>query len=410
MKKNNKTVSGNRRPKRYGSNSESGIVLVMCVVMIGALCFIAGTTFVTLRPEIKGARYFRNERRAFYNAEAGVQYLVDSISRDLSAGALALTGEVESVSYTAPTGYEFDTITEITPLADAVTYTAVVTGRHMNSRAIIEVGFQRPLLLASGAFGNVDLQLQPNIELYSYDSRVTSSPTAANSTGKANAGSNKNITVRPGVVLDGVFVLGEDEFGYPASPISGYENQSIGRIDPDPLGADAGALDDAATYYSDPVHNDNSSVGITNNLLSIGSGETVTLTGGHYYFEDIAISSGGTLNIDGSTVDPIVIFLNGPMESKPNSAIITSTGAPTELFIFSTSNQDVKLYPNNNFEGMIYAPEAYLDIHPNNTARGVFFAKDLLILPGAESFIDTATLGTFRAPYVEIVQWRHVID
>lgn len=405
------------RPERGEGSSESGVVLIVCVAMIAVLSFIAGTTLSTLRPEIEGAGNYRDARKAFYNAEAGAQYGIDSISRDLAAGTLALTEEVETVSYSAPSGYDFDTITSLHRLADMSSYSMTVTGRCKRARAVIEVSFQRPAVFSAGVFGDELLRLQPHIELYSYDSRITISPTVASSTGDANVGSNGNIIVRPGVVLDGVFMLGEDEFGMSPSPISGYENQFVGPIPDDPLGVNTGMLSKTFAYYSDPANNDNATTvdaggggGIVDNVLYLGPNESTTIAGGQYYLESICIGPDSSLELDATADDPVVFYLSGEADFMPQSSIVVSSGKPTAFYLFSNSSENIKLYPQNDFMGMIYAPEAYVDLQPHNTARGVFFAKKLVVLPWAESFLDTALLSKFRAPYVEIFQWRHVIE
>lgn len=354
------------------------------------------------------------------------------------------TNDIENIYYSAPDGYEFDTITQLRRMADNRSYMFAVTGRCQKARAVIKVAVRRPRILLAGMYGNEELLLQPHGEIYSYDSSVTTDPAPANSTGEANAGSNNNILLRPGVVLDGVLLLGEDEFGFSPAPIAGYANQKVGRMDPDPLGADTGMLAEAFAYYSDPDHNDNATVGgtdddgddgpgggppgdgppgkdkdkggnggggaITENILNLGPNESIEIAGGHYYLERLYVGPNSTLNLTGNSSDPVVFFLTGEVDIKPNSEVVTASGKPTDFLLFSNSDDDIKLFPNGDFEGLIYAPYADINLQPNSAVRGLVFGNNLTLNPGSESFIDTCLLDVLTAPYVEVTQWRHVVN
>lgn len=387
-----------------------GVVLIVCALLIVAITFIAGTTAQTLRPEIRGARYYRNERRAFYNADAGVQYVIDRISEDIKNGAIDMELDVISVNYTAPEGYFFEPVTEIRRMPDEESFVFRVTADVDGARSSIEAAVQRGTILKQGAFGNALMQLQPNIEFYSYDSSVTTTPATADSTGEASSGSNEEIVVRPNVVLDGIFLLGKSPEGNRPDEVDGYENKLVDRMNPDPLGMEDGMLASAMEFYSDPANNDNESVGIEDNSINLGSHSSITLPGGRYYLENLSTGPHTEIIADGTFEDPVIIFSGGNIDIGSGCNITTSSGRPTDLLIFSSSSENIKINPNGNFHGLVYAPLAELEFQPNNALYGVFFANELTVRPGSASFFDTSLLSRLHAPYVELRQWRHLIE
>jgi len=387
----------------------SGMILFLLLMLLGLLALLAASLLRVVLPEVKGAHYSYREHRAFYNAEAGVQFICQSISQDLQAGTLQMSSPVEAVNYTAPAGYDFDPVTELLALPDNDAYAFVVTGRHENARVPIEVSVTRPRLMrAIGVFGDDKLSLQPKVEIYSYRSSVMLNPDAADSTGEANAGSNSEITIRPGAVIDGTIILGEDWSGQPPAVPSGYPSEEVGPINPDPLGAIGGALADGFAYYQNPANNDNLAAGIVGNEIDISPGSTLTLPGGHYYLTDVYMPPNSTLIVDATPTNPAIIYLNGQMRIQPKSVINFSAGQPSNFFVFSNSSDDVLIQPNGAFYGFVYAPYAELDLQPNGAIHGIYWGKETLIQPGNQIFIDIDLLDQFRAGSVIVEQWRRI--
>jgi hypothetical protein len=398
--------------KRSGPDHQrDGIVLVASMIMLGLLTVLIASLVTLTKPELAGAAYQRREREAFYEAEAGVRYIVSQINLDIKDGSLTMTGGTETVDYTAPTGYQFEAVSHILELPDAESSMFVVTAVCQNTKAVIEATVQRPQLLASaGLFGDEDLTIQPHGEIYSYDSRTTPRPTAADSTGEANIGSNEGITLKPHLTLDGEVLLGADESGISPTPPAGVPSRPVGRVNPDPLGVNGGFLADCFAYYEIAENNDNTScASIVDNVLSTSPKETITLTAGNYYLEELYVAPKGTVVID-STDGPVVIYLDGPLRVQPNSDFNVDTGIPGDFFIFSCSDEDIRFQPHDGFACFLYAPNADILFQPNNDdIYGVFWGNTVRLQPHGDVFIDVSLLDRFRSSQVVLTQWRRLM-
>ncbi|MFH0881159.1 MAG: hypothetical protein V2A34_15720, partial [Lentisphaerota bacterium] len=322
----------------------------------------------------------------------------------LQAGTI--TTMVENVNFVAPDGYSFDPVTHMTFLSNKRWMSFVVTGRYQNAKAVIEATIARPRLLSNaGIFGELSLNLQPNVEIFSYDSRELRNPVEGDSTGDADVGSNHGVIIRPGAFIDGVVLLGSESIVIPV----GYDYEVIGEVDADPLGTVGGPLENAFTYYSVATNNQNAAAGIAGNRLSLGPHDTLTLPGGSYYLVDLYMPAGSTLIANGTPTNPVVIYLNGEMKIQPNANINTTNGLPSNLFVFSKSDQPVTIQPNGDFRAFVYAPFASVDIKPNVSAYGVFWGKNMYLMPNGNIYIDTSLLDRFLSCNVELVEWRQVV-
>ena len=392
------------RPPR-GADRRGGMVLVTALILLALLCFFAAALCRTTIPELASATFQRQERQAFYDAEGGVRYVVNCIGRDIANGTLSMTDATDAVSYSAPTGFSFSTVTTLARVPDGG-YTFTVTGHSAQAVSILEATVGRQSALATiGMFGDDLLQLQPNIEIYSYDSRLILNPVIADSTGQASVGSNEGFVVRPGAYVDGIFVCGLSDMGTVPTVPSGYNSISVGRVNPDPFGAIGGPLANAFSWFSSAAHNSNATAGIVGNTLSVGNHETATLAGGRYYLTDVSLDSGATLTVTATPDNPVIIYLAGGFRTQPNSTINCS-GRPSSFFIFSNSDEQIRMQPNGDFRGFIYAPYADLQLQPGGAVYGVFWAKTATIQPGNDIFVDTSLLSGFYCPQVKMLRWR----
>ena len=396
---------------RERAKGRDGGVLVAAMLILGLLAVLVGSLYQLQLPELVSAAYQRRERAAFYNAEAGVQYAMREINSGLQSGLINATDTVQSVNITAPAGYSFDPITSLSLLPNGRWMSFIVTGRYQNAKAVVEASVTRPRLMTdAGIFGDLDLRCQPNGEIYSYRSSEDPTPTAAESTGEANIGSNEGITLLPHLILDGVVLLGESPSGSSPAPPSGYEYEEVGRIDPDPLGALDGALSDAFIFYSDPANNKNTAAGIAGNRIDLGPNKTFTLPGGKYYLVELSLGARSTLNVTAPVTNPAVIFLNGPLTFQPNCDVNVTNGLPSNFFIFSKANSEIRMQPNGAFSGFVYAPFADIRLQPGGALRGVFWGKTVRLQPGNDVFIDVDLLDRFLSARVNMVQWRRIIE
>ncbi|NCC53001.1 MAG: hypothetical protein EOM20_17560 [Spartobacteria bacterium] len=391
---------------------QDGFILVTSMIVLALLAFLGTTLYTISKPEAQSAMYHAKEREAFYQAEAGVRYVMSQINHDIGNGNMALTADVVNVTYTAPDGYDFEPINAIIRIADGKSSYFVVTGASDNARCVIEATVERPrLMAATGIFGNESVRMQPNGEVYSYSSAELANPTPADSTGQANIGSNVDVTMQNHNVVDGVIMLGEDPSGSPPPPPGGYDSVEVGYINPDPLGAIDGALADGFAYYSIAANNDNATASfIKNNKISTKAKEVADLYPGVYYLTDINLAAKSVLNVLGTPDDPVVIYLHGALTIQPNSDINVSAGLPSNFFIFCDTTDEMRIQPNNDFAAFLYAPYGSIRLQPNNDLKGVFWANDVRCQPNNDIYLDTSLLDNFMAARVKLVQWRIVTD
>jgi len=392
---------------RSTERGREGYVLVSSMVFVGVLTIIAAVLTATVMPEMHAARYHRDKRESFYHAEAVAQYTLMCINTGLSDGTLDLEDEVEPVDFELPDAIEGDPVTELTRLPNGTWYRFTAIGRSGRSTSVIEVSVRRPSLLATGVFGDREVDLKPHYEIFSYNSTVNSSPDRADSTGEVSVGVNDLLSLGPGVFIDGQFMVGTSEFGEVPFVPAGYISEEVDRMEADPLGIHDGILAQAFTYYSDAANNDNAAAGITDDKILIEG--SFTFTGGRYYLESIDFRPSSTLNIVTEPGDPVIIYLNGDLNVHPNSRINMAEGQrPADFFIFSRSTSEIKILPNADFQGMVYAPYADLVVQPSGKVYGVFWAGTTTLQPGGELYIDTSLLNRFPANYVVVEQWNQL--
>jgi len=402
----------------YGN--ENGIVLVIALVFLAVLGLLGTTAVIVTTTDIKIGGNYKTSVQAFYDAEAGVQYAIGKIGDGLADGSLSLTGNPVTVNYTAPTGFSFDTITTLTQVGTTSNCSFQATGHSGDANSTIEVVFTRDPLFQYGVFGDEEVDMKNNGAVYSYDSSVTSNPTPTDSTGEGDIGSNGEVKVHNGTYIDGDVGLGDDgagteavytETGHSPGPTVTGQAADVPRPDPDPLGAIGGDLADDFVTYS--TTNDNASAGIADNEISLGNGESLTLTAGNYYLTSIELKNGSSLEIDASGGD-VNIYLTGEggdakFDAK-NGSSFNITGDPTDFTIFSDSTKKIDLKHGTTFKGTIYAPYSKVNVKHSADVYGIIWANEVDIKNSGEVYFDTALKDKWLADTISIVSWKEVRD
>ena len=397
------------RPGAPFERSKSGLALFGVIVILGGLSFVGAIVYAVVDANIEVAGHYQHKQESFFQADAAVEYVRAQLNSDLRSGAITLTQEVVTVNYAAPSGYNFDTVTNLVQLANTNLYAFTATGRARTSNTkILAVLGQSNALADLGLFGDRDVQIQPGFDIYSYRSSVLLNPTAADSTGTAGAGSNLSVTLQPGVSIDGSILIGESVLGIPGT-VSGEGTIPVDfteRISPDPLGAIGGELAASFAHYSIALNNDNAAVGIVGNQIDLRNHDTLNLPAGYYYLTDYSQASGSTMIFDSTPDDPAVIFLSGEMFTASNSEMVSSSGSPKALYVFSNSNEEVRIQPKSEFRGFIYAPYAHIQMQPNGDLYGVMWGATMRLQPGGDFFVDISLLEDFKSGTMKLVQWK----
>ena len=402
-------------------HNQHGAVLVT-VLMFMAIFSVLGTgAYLTSSSELKISNNYKIRKQAFYDAEAGLQYVIAKIEDGLAQETLFLSGTTVTINYAAPAGFSFDTITTLTRVGTTSDYRFQVIGHSGNASSTVEAVIARDSFFQYGAFGDNSVDIKSSGSVYSYDSRTTPNPTPTDSTGEGDVGSNRQVSVYNYTHVDGDVALGDDgagtegiydPHGSPGPTITGQEGADVDRVDPDPLGAAGGTLATDFATYSDSANNDNAggSPSIIGDSIYLSTGQTMTLAGkaggANYYLTSLTLSSGATLNID-TSLGPVNIYLTGALDAK-NGSDINITGQPTDVTIYSNSTDDITFKHEGDMKGALYAPYAKVEL--NNTANvyGMIWAKGVLIHNPGVLYFDTALKDKFTSNEVSLVSWQEV--
>ena len=393
-------------------NNEKGFVLPVGLMFLAILALL-GTTAVTITTtDLKIGTNYKLSKQAFYDAEAGGQHAIAMIENGLANDTLSLSGSSITVNYTTPAGFSFDPITTLTQVGTTSNYSFQATGYSGNASSAVEMVFVRDSIFQYGAFGDKKLDMKSNGRVYSYDSSVTPNPVPSDSTGDGDVGSNGEVIVHNGTYIDGDVGLGDDGAGNEAvytetgTPIINGQNADVPRVDPDPLGAIGGDL--AADFVTYSTVNDNAGAGIIGNVISLGNGDSLTLTVGDYYLTSIVLHNGSTLNIDASS-GGVNVYLTGGLDAK-NGSSINLTGNPPDFSIFSNSTDGIDFKHNSAFKGTLYAPYASVVVKNSADVYGMIWANEVDIKNSGEVYFDTALKDKWLSDTVSIVSWREVIN
>jgi hypothetical protein len=252
-------------------------------------------------------------------------------------------------------------------------------------------------------FGGMDLSTRPNVTVYGYNSQTVPNPVPGDSNGRATIGSNTSIDLGNGFSLDGTIRQGADSDGNTAilSNPTGQAVVQTGNVDPDPMGANGGTLND--TFTAVMASNDNGSVPqISSNTLAASPGDTITFPAGDYYFTDFYTPPNVTVVIDDSA-GPVRFYVDGEIVFQPNG--LTQGADPYNFQIYSISSDDISIQPGVNFAGLVYAPNAEVNLQPGGNFYGVLWAEEIQLQPNTEVYIDTSLQDRILSKKLSVHAW-----
>jgi hypothetical protein len=409
-------------------------MVLVTVLLLIAVSVIAGTTAVMqTSTDLKISRNYRAAKEAFYNADAGAQYVLKKLVGDLNSGAVDLTADPISLSYSAPSGFSFAPSSSLTSLGND-RYRFRVTGHGSSGAEVtleVVLSAKKDSVFDYGLFTNGLLDLKADAHAYSYDSRDTPDPDPTTfpgaSTGEADIASNTAITTHMATYIDGDLALGEDTSDPPVAAtwtddgtptVTGTAGVTVEHVDSDPLGANdpTSALyakfTDVITNNDNGIEDDGSPLeGST--MIYLSNGETLTLTAGDYYLTGIILRNGSTLEID-ATDGAVNIYLNGTIDAEDgeleakNGSVMNNLSQPTDFTIFSNAYQDIIFKHSSDFKGMIYAPNAHIDLRNEAGVYGLIWGNTATIHNSGNFYFDEAITDqyTSNTHTVEMVSWK----
>ncbi|MDL1967181.1 MAG: pilus assembly PilX N-terminal domain-containing protein [Deltaproteobacteria bacterium] len=408
-------------------SNEKGFVLPLGLMFLAIIAIMGSTAVIITTTDLKVGSNYRSGKQAFYDADAGVQYVLKKLTIDLddsSSETVDLEACPISLNYSTPSGFSFTVPDELTSLGNNQ-YSFLVTGHGPdNSKAVIEFVFyvEKKAIFNYGLFAEGLVDLKSSCHVYSYDSIDTPDPDSlifpGASTGEADSGSNTEISTKMLTYIDGDLGLGADSLGQPAewkdtgTPIvTGTEN-NVERINPDPMGANDSSSELYQKFIDVITTNDNGTAGDGSPLegateIDLGRRETLTLTAGDYYFTSIILKNGSTLEIDASS-GPVNIYLSGKLEAK-NGSSINNLSQPIDFAIFSNSSQDLTFKHSSDYKGMVYAPNAHLEMKNTADVYGLIWGNTIGIHCSGEFFFDEAIQDKYLSSNnytIRVLSWK----
>ena len=382
-----------------------GMILYVVITLLGLLTALAWVVFTATRVDFQVSRNYVLTQRAFEQAESGMQFTKRAIEQKLVAGQ-SLEDIASNFHVDPPEGYDFEAVTSLDQLSDTNLYLFPVTGRAMEARATLEATIRQSEAMALGIFGDVSVDTMPNVHAYSYNAETLPGiPVPPDSTGEASVGSNEELKIQPNVVIDGRFVIGQDVYGVTGIYPSGWDVEEMARIEPDPLGIESGNL--AAKFTDIMADNDNNqSSYISGNKLVLKKDGEIVLTSGNYYLTEVEIDGKSSIVAD-TSAGPVNIFLSGGFYMAPGGDL-TTTGKPSDFRIFSNSTEQIQIKPKGHAEVFVYAPNAEVQLYPNDDFYGAVWAERVDLKPGGDIWIDVSLLKKLKTNRITIVTWKEV--
>jgi len=424
--------------------NEKGMVLPLGLMFLAIIAILGTTAVIITTTDLKIGSNYKTSEQAFYDAEAGVQYVLKQLAIDLDDSDpdtvdLMTEDPPISLNYFTPSGFSFTVPTALTSLGSNQ-YRFQVTGHGPNnSEAVIEVVFsaEQKSLFEYGLFTNGLLDLKSNAHIFSYDSRDTPDPDPTSfvpfpgiSTGEADIGSNTVISTKDDTRIDGNIGLGADTSDPPidaiwtnvGAPIITGTTDNVGYVDPDPLGANDSSSELYAKFIDILTTNNNvtakdGSLCPLNGAVAINldNAEKLTLTAGDYYITDIILKNGSILEID-ATSGPVNIYLSGTIDAEEgeleskNGSEINNLSQPTDFSIFSNSDQDITFKHSSAFKGMVYAPNAHVEMKNSAGVYGLIWGNTATINNSGEFYFDEAIKDKYLSPNnftIDVLSWKN---
>lgn len=409
----------------HRSDNDRGVVLFTALMFVLIMSILGTIACIITSNDATIAVNHEVSRMAFYSAEAGAHFALASIQKDLKTNELVLPetdGATISLStyVMSPdpdiTDIRFEYLPAGAPVLARIatnTYHFAVRGYgHRNADADIQVTFRKRSAFKFGVFGDKGITAPEFSYFYGYDSTISLTPAGDDGTNQCDIGSNLSVTLFANTEVHGHIGLGSSEtstavyspIGNPEPMIFGTGSavRTVGRVEPDPLGIVGGAY--AEKLNDCRSNNDN---GMIPRDLVLGNGETVTLVGesggANYYFTNIELKSGASINIDTAT-GPVNLFISGVFDGK-NGTINHASGDPKKFAIFSDTSDPMSLSNTSAFYGLVYAPFADLEIINGAAIYGAILAQTVDVKKSGNFYFDIALKDKYVTEDLAMLSW-----
>ncbi|MEE9554436.1 MAG: PilX N-terminal domain-containing pilus assembly protein [candidate division Zixibacteria bacterium] len=396
--------------------SESGIVMIVCMILLLMLAIIGAASLTTSNTEMEISGNEKYTTAAFYLADAGVEKALAVLQDDVTWRD-GFTAESLGIGV-----YDVQVLDSLSlPYLDN-TLLVRSTGRVQGSVRTIEaiLGRGNRTIFQYAAYGRNNFNMNGGGMIDSYDSGLGSYASQAvngpDDNGYMFANENGNIRSDGTITLAGnaqlhgdasVDTSGDFSFGG-GTTMYGDTLRTTESIPIDSIPAteiaNAQASNDApsnltltgtATY--DPF----------TEALTAGSGDTILVNSGTYYFSSVDVGSGAIFMLAPGA--EAVVYITGDWDTS-GGAIINSDGVAANLHVYSTGTQ-FGFSGGTQLCAAIYAPNADIVVTGGSEFFGSVIAKSFVNGGGTTLHFDEALLSLpedYLAADYEIIGWNEL--
>lgn len=396
-------------------HTEQGFVLVVALCFVAAMAVLGATATVLTTTDMKIGSNYRESRRAYYNAEAGVQFAMGQILAGLRASpatfalptGVGTSATLTGSEFTPPGQFAFSLpdpgLTRVA--ANRYQFTCIGTGDE-NATYTMQAtfGVNRNHPFDYGIFGDQGVTLSGNGYSDSYNS--TQGPYAGEGNGtNGDVGTNATSAGAISVGANAI-VYGDAQVGPGGDPNTAITTNAHGEI----LGNRNVATDlKDMTPEPDPG-------GGTAATLSISGNTTQNIGAGSYRIPSLSISGNADAHITGN----VTLYVTGNMSISGNGCLYVDPGASLTIYVAGTvlisgngiSNQtnlpgnakifggatcnSVQITGNGNLYASIYAPVAPITVTGNGDVYGSLVGRTIGITGNGNVHYDEA-LGVWES-------------
>ena len=349
--------------------NKKGVFLVSSFLVLSVISTFSLSLFLKHIALYRSAERTANRIVAFHLAESGLDRAITQLRTDSTYNGQGYTNLGNRGGYQiqveTPDPIGNPRLRRVTAIGHTPSNTPT-TYAYAGRQVLAYVDLSPPSLFNFSLFANGKLEVEGNALTDSYDSRNGSyNPSTARSNGSigTNGVSSGIIEVEGNARVKGNAVVGPGADVTQAIQIAGN-----GRIDGTRTAA-------TAPVTLDPVQ-------IPTGLIDQGSlratgNDTVTRTGGTYWFSTIKIDGNGKVNFTG----PATVYVTGKVEISGNG-IGSAQSLPPNLIIKVKSAQgeggdSVKISGNAGFFGAIYAPNSEVKVSGNANIYGALVGNTI---------------------------------
>ncbi|MEW6071146.1 MAG: hypothetical protein AB1726_00945 [Planctomycetota bacterium] len=403
-------------PGTRSRNPRSGTGLVLVLVILTLLVLGGPATALV---SMTGSGYLeqrqsRDEMRAFYVAEAGLNEALAMLREN---GIDSLAAYADPVPYGQGTFAVAVTDGVDDPVLrfDRISLDSVGTEGRESSRVLLIARRVPNGTNLHGIFGADGVSVESNAYLDSFHSMYGPyDPDAGNVSEYCSVGSNSDITIAANVEIHGDVTPGPGgilDDDAPQTLITGSTEPAEELVDMPaidvPVIASTGSrtIGAPAVFAPGDYHLDS---------LTINGGGALLVRGpARLVLDSVTVNSNSSLVVD-ATGGPVEIYATGDFDLRSNSVFRSLSDRARDVALFITTDTSlpgttVALNSNSDFVGTIYAPSASLTIESNFRIFGAVKADSVVVASNAQVHFDEDLLfDDFDGAEIERVSWRFV--